>query len=79
MGVNAIMQWLSGHFGMRERRDYFDGYNKTVHRVEWDNGDTYKHTETFTDSNHKTVTTEINGTIVYSASLEWIPFQWKEI
>ena len=79
MSTNAIIQWLSGHFGMKESRDYYDRGNKTFHRVQWENGDSYEHEEIYQDRDHKRTITRINGHIVADKNLEWIPYKWAAI
>ena len=81
MTSEQIFDWCVERLNIPRRDDVYERGEKTVHAVRFENGDSYEHTEEYTDTGRmkKRVETKINGETVRMVNMRWENYGWQEV
>ena len=79
MTLYEVCEWCVKKTYEKARHEFTDRGNYQIHKVKFEDGDTYEHSEEYINSNIKRVRVSINGREEYDGVYEYEDFRWKEV
>lgn len=79
MTMAEIVNWCASKTYEKARHEFDNSGKFSRHKVRFEDGEIYEHTEEFIDSNNKRVTVKINGQEVFDGLYSFENFGWKAI